>query len=459
MSQPTEPTPQPAEAPTGPEAPVDPSGAPIEGTIDGPAQSDSVLQPTEQEDEVIAELEESLSEDTESELFPYQAIVLTSFGGPEGPEEVMPFLRRVTAGRGIPDERLEEVAEHYLHFGGKSPINDQNRALIDALRQELDRRGIAIPVLFGNRNSEPFLVDTLREAHDEGMTRLLSVTTSAYSSYSSCRQYREDIAGAIDELAAEGKAVNVDKIRQYWNHPGFSRTNARIVTEGARSFLQRGDASEERTQGDLATDGDPATDGDRGAAPEAGDTPYLVFVTHSLPAAMDDTSGPGDDEGNLYSRQHQELAAAIAREASATLGVELEHDLTYCSRSGPPSQPWLVPDVNDHLAVLHERGVRTVVLAPIGFVSDHMEVVFDLDTEAVETAQELGIELLRVPTVGTDTEFVVGLVDLAIERAAQAQGAAVDLPTWPGDEPRPAICRPGCCPNLRVAKPAACGQD
>ncbi len=411
--------PRPDAVPAGPAGttPGEPVGAPPVDPVTAAA------------DEVVAELEESLEQEDDSRLFPYQAIVLTSFGGPEGPDEVMPFLRRVTAGRGIPDERLAEVAEHYLHFGGRSPINDQNRALIEALRQELERRELQVPVLFGNRNSEPFLTDTLRHAHEEGMTRLLAVTTSAYSCYSSCRQYREDIAAGIDTLAAEGRTVNVDKIRQYWNHPGFSRANARLVTEAARGVLERGG------------------------------TPYLVFVTHSLPTAMDDTSGPGDDEGNLYSTQHLQLADAITGEAEATLGVELEHDLTYCSRSGPPSQPWLEPDVNDHLRVLAERGVRDVVLAPIGFVSDHMEVVFDLDTEAVETAEELGIELVRVPTVGTDAEFVSGLVDLVLERAAEARGEDVSPPCWPGNEPRPSVCRPGCCPNLRVAKPAACGMD
>ncbi|HBO54633.1 MAG TPA: ferrochelatase [Janibacter terrae] len=409
---------------------ADPSGAPVRGTGAGEDPPADLDPRPPAEDQVVAELEETLSQAQDTRLFPYQAVVLTSFGGPESPDEVMPFLRRVTGGRGIPDERLAEVAEHYLHFGGRSPINDQNRALVAALREELDRREIAVPVLFGNRNSEPFLADTLRQAHEEGMTRVLAVTTSAYSCYSSCRQYREDIAVAIDQLADEGRSLAVDKVRQYWNHPGFSRANARLVTESVRALRER-----------------------------TGQAPHLVFVTHSLPTSMDDTSGPGDGEGNLYSRQHQELAAAIAAEVATTLGVEVEHDLTYCSRSGPPAQPWLEPDVNDHLRELHARGVRHVVLAPIGFVSDHMEVVFDLDTEAVETAQELGIDLLRAPTVGTDTEFVVGLVDLVLERAAQARGEAVPTPTWPGDDPRPAVCLPGCCPNLRTARPAACGTD
>lgn len=416
--------------PSGPPEPVAPSGRPADlpGTPLDPARAGT--------EEVVAELEERIDQEDDSRLFPYQAVVVTSFGGPEGPDEVMPFLRRVTAGRGIPDERLEEVAQHYLHFGGRSPINEQNRALVAALGEELARRELRLPVLLGNRNSEPFLADTLRSAHQEGMTRVLAVTTSAYSSYSSCRQYREDIAAALASLTEEGRTVAVDKVRPYWNHPGFSRANARIVAEGVRQMTTHdGDGTETR------------------------DAPYLVLVTHSIPLAMDDTSGPGDGEGNLYSRQHLELASAIAKEASATLSVELQHDLVYCSRSGAPSQPWLEPDVNDHLRALAARGVTRVVLAPIGFVSDHMEVVFDLDTEAVETAQELGMELLRVPTVGTDAEFVSGLVDLVLERAAEARGEAVDRPTWPGADPRPSICAPGCCPNLRAARPAACGRD
>ncbi|WP_370584437.1 ferrochelatase [Ornithinimicrobium cryptoxanthini] len=382
------------------------------------------------ETETLAELEQDADEEARGETQPYDAVVLVSFGGPEGPDEVMPFLRRVTRGRGIPDERLEEVAEHYHAFGGKSPINDQNRALLAALTQEFARREIHTPLLWGNRNSEPFLTDTLRAAAGEGMTRFLAITTSAYSSYSSCRQYREDIAESIDELTQEGVPVRVDKIRQYWNHPGFSSTNARIVSEGARQLRDR-----------------------------TGAVPRLVFVTHSIPDAMDDTSGPGDGEGNAYSAQHEELARAITEETRATLGEDVVGELTYCSRSGPPTQPWLEPDVNDRLRELAADGVTHVVLAPIGFVSDHMEVVFDLDTEAQETAAEVGIEVLRVPTVGIDPQFVSGLTDLALERAAEARGESPDRPTWPGAQPRPSVCAPGCCPNLRVAKPAACGSD
>ncbi|MGB3184434.1 MAG: ferrochelatase [Ornithinimicrobium sp.] len=365
-------------------------------------------------------------------LRPYDAVVLLSFGGPEAPDEVMPFLRRVTGGRGIPDERLEEVAEHYHHFGGKSPINDQNRALLDALRAEFDRRDVATPLLWGNRNSAPFLTDTLREAHDAGIRTVVVVTTSAYSCYSSCRQYRENLADAVQTLADEGKALAVDKVRPYWNHPGFAATNVALVTRAVHEMHQQ--------------------------APQE-PLPRIVCVTHSIPDTMDDTSGPGDEEGNLYREQHERLTDAIGEEVSATMSQTVEADLAYCSRSGPPTQPWLEPDVNDHLRALHSEGVRRVVVAPIGFVSDHMEVVFDLDTEAAQTCEELGLQMTRVPTVGIDAEFVTGLADLVVERAALARGESPAQPAWPDPTPRPVVCRPGCCPNLRVSKPACCGQD
>jgi ferrochelatase len=364
-------------------------------------------------------------------LAPYDGILLMSFGGPEQPDDVMPFLRTVTAGRGIPDERLAAVAEHYYSFGGKSPINDQNRALLSALRKELDRREIATPLLWGNRNFDPFVTDTLREAYDAGMRRVVAIVTSAYTCYSSCRQYREDLAAAVQALADEGREIEVDKVRPYFNHPGFSRVNSRHVTEAVRAL-------------------GPRTDGEV----------RLVFVTHSISDGMDDTSGPGDDGGNAYRRQHVELAAAITDEVNATLSRGLAHELVYCSRSGSPTQPWLEPDVNEALRALAADGVRTVVVAPIGFISDHMEVKFDLDTEAAQTAADVGLEMVRAPTVGTDPEFVSGLVDLTLERAAQALGSAtVASPTWPGNEMFPPVCRPGCCPNLRAAKPALCGSD
>ena len=368
-------------------------------------------------------------------LAPYDGVLLLSFGGPEKPDDVMPFLRNATAGRGIPDERLLAVAEHYESFGGKSPINDQNRALLSALRAELDRRDIATPLLWGNRNFDPFVTDTLREAHEAGMRRVVTIVTSAYSSYSSCRQYREDLAAAVQTLADEGRQIEVDKIRPYFNHPGFSRTNARQVTEAVRAI-------------------------GRSDPPRTDDEVRLVFVTHSIPEGLDDTSGPGDGEGNAYRRQHLALAAAITDEVNATLSRSLDHELVYCSRSGPPTQPWLEPDVNDALRALAFEGVRTAVVAPIGFVSDHMEVRFDLDTEAAQTAATVGLEMVRVPTVGVDPEFVSGLVDLAFERAAQARShVPVVGPSWPGNEVFPPVCRPGCCPNLRAARPALCGSD
>jgi protoporphyrin/coproporphyrin ferrochelatase len=364
-------------------------------------------------------------------LSPYDGILLLSFGGPEKPEEVMPFLRIVTGGRGIPDERLAVVAEHYQSFGGKSPINDQNRLLLAALRAELDRRELSTPLVWGNRNFHPFLTDALREAHEAGMRRLVTIVTSAYTSYSSCRQYREDLAAAVATLAEEGRQIEVDKVRPYFNHPGFSRVNARHLTEAVRALQDRGD-----------------------------EEMRLVFVTHSIPEAMDDTSGPGDGEGNAYRREHLALAAAITEEVNATLSRAMDHELVYCSRSGPPTQPWLEPDVNDALRTLAAEGVRTVVVAPIGFVSDHMEVRFDLDTEAAETAAEVGLEMVRVPTVGTDPEFVSGLVDMVVERAGQARGASTGpSASWPGHEVSPSVCRSGCCPNLRAAKPALCGTD
>lgn len=361
---------------------------------------------------------------------PYDAILLLSFGGPEAPDEVLPFLRRVTAGKGIPDERLEEVGRHYHLFGGRSPINDQNRALIAALRAELDARDVETPIYWGNRNSEPFVDEALRQAHADGHRRLVALTTSAYSSYSSCRQYREDLAGALAAVADEGIVLDVDKVAPYAVRPGFAAANLDLLLQSLR-----------------AEDGRP----DRELA--------LVFVTHSIPEAMDETSGPGDGEGNLYQRQHLRLAAELTQQANEALGRQLTSELVFCSRSGPPTQRWLEPDVNDRLEELAADGIRTVVAMPIGFVADHMEVVYDLDTEAAETAEKLGLRLVRVPTVGTDPEFVSGLVDLLLERAAEVRGVTVPHAVWPGSDVRPARCEPGCCPNLRQARPALCGSD
>ncbi len=360
------------------------------------------------------------------QLLPYDAILLLSFGGPEQPDEVMPFLRTVTAGRGIPDERLAEVAEHYHHFGGRSPINDQNRALVDALRGELGQRGLGLPVLWGNRNWAPFVTDALRAAHEDGHRRVLVVTTSAYSSYSSCRQYREDLAGALLTLAAEGRELAVDKVRPYFNHPGFVEPNARAAAQA------------------LA------------ALPEGS---HLVFVTHSIPDAMDDASGPGAPLSPAYSAQHQDVASVVADAVGREVGRAVPWELVYCSRSGPPTQPWLEPDVGDHLRALRAAGAPGAAVCPIGFVSDHLEVAYDLDTEAKEVADEIGLPFARAATVGTEPQFVSALVDLMLERAAQARGEQPQRPVVGSRGPNPAVCPVGCCRNLRAERPAACGAD
>ena len=365
------------------------------------------------------------------ELAPYDALVLLSFGGPEGPEEVLPFLRRVTRGKGIPDERLVEVGAHYALFGGVSPINAQNRALIAALEAALADSGLPVRIWFANRNSAPLLEEVFIDLAQAGHRRVLVVTTSAYSSYSGCRQYRENLADAVAATRdATGVTLEVDKIRPYALHPGFAEANLIAV----RDALIR--------------------------AREISPTPTLLYVTHSIPTAMDETSGPGDGLGSLYSRQHVDLAAALTERLAADLDLpDLAGELVFCSRSGPPHQPWLEPDVNDRLEELAEQGVRSVVLAPIGFISDHMEVIYDLDTEAQATAERLGLTITRAATAGTDEQFVGGLVDLILERAAEARGEHPERPQWAGDDVRPAVCEPGCCPNLRTARPALCGRD
>ena len=363
---------------------------------------------------------------TDEALAPYDAVLLLSFGGPEAPDEVMPFLRRVTAGRDIPDDRLADVAHHYELFGGRSPINDQNRALIAALEAELKERGLDVPVLWGNRNSPPFLPDALRDAAARGLHRIVVVTTSAYSSYSSCRQYRENLADAFAEVCDEGLVLEIDKIGPYALRPTFVGPNARLVADALRPLADVPDS-------ELA----------------------LLFVTHSIPDTTDETSGPGDGEGRLYQEQHHAVARAVVDSVRTELGRDLPPEVVYCSRSGPPSQPWLEPDVNDRLKELAAEGRRVVVLAPVGFVSDHMEVVYDLDTEAAETAERLGLRLVRLPTVGVDEAFVAGLVDLLEERAAEARGEVVVS----GPGVRPSVCPAGCCPNLRQARPALCGSD
>ncbi|GAA4837666.1 ferrochelatase [Luteimicrobium xylanilyticum] len=369
-------------------------------------------------------------------LTPYDALLLYSFGGPNKPEDVVPFLRNVTAGKGIPDSRLEEVGEHYYGFGGKSPINEQNLALKAALEAELARRGIELPVVWGNRNWEPYTKDAVAELESLGAERAVVLVTSAYSSYSGCRQYREDLAVTLDglgKLGPEGSTtVEFDKVRSYFNHPGFARANVDAVVEGFEALAAKG--------------GDP-----RAAR--------VVFVTHSIPTTMEAASRISHA---TYSEQHLDLAGVVAAEASQRLGFDVPWDLAYCSRSGPPSQPWLEPDVNDHLEKLAAEGLRDVVLSPIGFVSDHMEVAYDLDTEAMETAGRLGMTAVRAGTVGTRAPFVQGLVDLLLERAAIARGEDVDEATVGTLPAFRSVCAPGCC--LRrdgepSGVPALCSVD
>jgi ferrochelatase len=367
---------------------------------------------------------------------PFDALLLLSFGGPEQPDDVMPFLERVTRGRGVPPERLVEVAEHYHHFGGRSPINDQNRELLAALRDDLAAHGIDLPVYWGNRNWHPYLADTLRSMRADGVRRAVVFATSVYSSYSGCRQYREDLAAAVAELEADHDAVHpvplLDKLRHSFDHPGFVAANADALVAA------------------VATLDDPLR---QLARP--------VFVTHSIPDAMEASSGP---DGFGYSTQHRAAARAIlvaAHDRGAFQHIDpaddTAWDLVFCSRSGPPSVPWLEPDVNDHLTALHAAGTKAVVLAPIGFVSDHMEVVFDLDTEAAETATELGLPMARAATAGTHPAFVAMVRELLLERAAAERG---EQPTRPAVSPLGPLhdrCPALCCPNLRGERPTLCG--
>jgi protoporphyrin/coproporphyrin ferrochelatase len=334
----------------------------------------------------------------------------------------MPFLENVTRGRGIPAERLAEVGHHYLLFGGKSPINDQCRRLLAALTNELRRRGLQLPLYWGNRNWNPFLDTELRAIERDGHRRVLAVVTSAYPSYSSCRQYRENLFEA-----AQGPQAQIDRIRHYANHPGFV---AASVDGTLRALETLGRADEAR----------------------------LVFVTHSIPTAMAETAGPTPrSRTGAYVDWHAVVASAVTHRVSKQRGRRYQSDLVYCSRSGPASQPWLEPDINDHLRQLAASDVPAVVVVPIGFVSDHMEVVFDLDTEAAATAAECGIAFARAATAGDHPAFVSGLVDLMLERAAAARGEGPGKPVVGSGIAGWYECRTSCCPNLRdPGRPALC---
>jgi protoporphyrin/coproporphyrin ferrochelatase len=360
-----------------------------------------------------------------SQVSPYDALLLVSFGGPERPEDVVPFLENVTRGRAIPRERLEQVGQHYYLFGGRSPINDLNRDLLAAIRTDLAAAGIDIPVYWGNRNWDPYLTDVLAEMTVDGVTRAACFATSAYSSWSGCRQYRENLYDAVAPLGPG--APRLDKLRHYFNHPGFVEP----VAEAAVEALTR-------------------------LPDEARDGAHLVFVTHSIPLAMNELSGPS---GGAYVQQHLDVVAEIAVRVAEQTGRRHEHALVYCSRSGPPSVPWLEPDVNDHLTRLAADDVPGVVLVPVGFVSDHMEVVYDLDTEALETARELQLPAVRAATPQGDARFTSMVRELLVERAAVERGEPVERPSVGALGPSWDACPVGCCRNPAGDRPALCGSD
>jgi ferrochelatase len=334
----------------------------------------------------------------------YDAVVVVSFGGPEAPDQVMPFLRNVTRGRDVPTERLEEVAEHYLARGGRSPINEQNRLLVTALETALHGAGLGLPVYWGNRNWLPMLADTVATMRADGVRRALAFVTSAFGSYSGCRQYCEDITRA---RAACGNVPQIHKLRLFYNHPGFIEP----MVAGVRACLARS------------------------AAMDSGTSPRLLFSAHSIPLAMARRSP--------YERQLREAAGLITERLAAEVeGAEAPAwDLVYQSRSGPSQVPWLEPDVVNHLETLGREGVRDVILVPLGFVSDHMEVIHDLDDEAAGAAAGLGMRLARSPTVGTHPSFVNMIVELIRERLAPEtprRSLGISGP-WPD------TCEPACC--------------
>jgi ferrochelatase len=334
---------------------------------------------------------------------PYQALLVLSFGGPDKPEDVLPFLENVLRGRNVPLERMLEVAEHYYHFGGKSPINEQNRALIAALREDFDAHSLKdLPIYFGNRNWHPLLPDTLRKMRRDGVRRALCLTTSSFSSYSGCRQYRENIAAARQEIGPD--APQVDKIRVWYNHPYFVKAMADRVREALTRLR-----------------------------PEERAAAQLLFTAHSIPLAMAESCN--------YEIQLRESCRLVAEEVG-----DHPHLLVYQSRSGPPSQPWLEPDIGDFLREHGTQGDRTpVVIVPIGFVSDHMEIMFDLDEEAANICSEYEIPMVRASSVGTHPLFVK-MVRLLVEERMKPQPERLAIGIYP---PSHDVCPPNCCPMAR----------
>jgi ferrochelatase len=357
----------------------------------------------------------------------YDAFLLVSFGGPEGPDDVMPFLQNVTRGRGVPPERLASVAEHYYAVGGVSPINQQCRDLLAAISAAFPARGLSLPVYWGNRNWTPYLTDTVRAMAGDGVRRAVALVTSAYSSYSSCRQYLEDIEQARAEVGPD--APRIDKIRRFFNHPGF-----------IEPFAASAGAALATLPADLRDDA------------------HLVFTAHSIPVAMAKASGPGGT--NCHVAELTEAASLVAERTGA--GTH-PWTLAYQSRSGPPSQPWLEPDIRDHLDELSKSGVKAVVVVPVGFVSDHMEVRHDLDVEAAETADSLGLAFARAATPGSHPRFVSMITELVQERLALPDDTAPDNPEPDSTVPDyPALgtmgvpshdCPAGCCRYVPAGRP------
>lgn len=335
----------------------------------------------------------------------FDALLVLSFGGPEGPDDVLPFLRNVTRGRDVPDDRLAVVAEQYAQFGGRSPINDQCRALIAALEVELSTAKTGLPVYWGNRNWAPYLMDTVQQMTDDGVRRALVFVTSAFGSYSGCRQYRDDLdraRGAVGEGAPE-----LVKLRLFHNHPGFLGP----VADRVRSALAIQEA----------------------AAPGPVDPSAhrMLFTAHSIPQSM---AAGCDYEAQLRAAAHE-----VARLCNHPLTDGWE--LVFQSRSGPPQVPWLEPDVGDRIEALAAVGCERVTVMPLGFISDHMEVIYDLDTLAAQRAAAVGVHLVRAATVGTDPRFVSMIRELIEERTLGNQPVAIGaLPPWPDD------CPPGHCP-------------
>ena len=310
-----------------------------------------------------------------------EALLVVSFGGPEKPDDVMPFLENVTRGRGIPRERLLSVAEHYYHFGGRSPINDQNRELIAALKTRID-----IPIYWGNRNWHPFLADTVRQMQSDGVRHAAAFVTSAFGSYSGCRQYLDDLDGALTSLGSD--APRIDVLPLFGNHPQFLDA----FSDRLRTALQEFDTA-----------------------------PHVAFTAHSVPMSMSDASP--------YVQQLQAACEGVAQR----LGLS-DWKLVYQSRSGPPTQPWLEPDILDHIREIHGAGRKALVISPIGFISDHMEVLYDLDTEAADLCQEIGVRMVRSGTVGTHPLFI----DLIASQIGEVRSCAV-----------------GCCPRPARPQPRA----